>query len=151
MADIDGNVGPVEEYVEWHAEDMIEVTFAYQDDFLKIKETLTRIGIASKVNNTLYQSCHILHRKDKYYICHFKELFALDGKTHSITKKDIRRRNTIIHLLQEWELLTVVNMDQIEDRAPLYQIKILRYDEVKNGDWKLEQKYNLGKFKAKKD
>lgn len=137
----------LDEIVDWTPESMVKVEIKEPDDFLKIKETLTRIGIASRNNNTLYQSCHILFRKDCYYICHFKELFALDGKQHSFTRKDMQRRNTIIQLLEDWELLTIVNPDQVAETAPLYQIKILRYEEAKN--WNLECKYNLGKYKKR--
>lgn len=136
-----------DELIVWTPDIMVQVILRESDDFLKIKETLTRIGIASRTNNTLYQSCHILFRKDKYYICHFKELFALDGKPHSFTRKDFQRRNAIIHLLEEWELLTMNQPEQVEEAAPIHQIKILRYDESKK--WNLVCKYNLGKYKRK--
>lgn len=141
------NVELEKEFVDWNPNMLIEVTLIHPQDFLKVKETLTRIGIVSKVNQTLYQSCHILHRKERYYICHFKELFALDGKSHNISIKDLQRRNTIIQLLKEWELLNIVDETQISDQCPIHQIKILRYNEIKSGEWKLEAKYNLGKYK----
>lgn len=127
-------------------ESLIEVKIAEEEDFLKIKETLTRIGIASRKNNTLYQSCHILHKKNKYYIVHFKELFMLDGKKSDFTLEDKGRRNTIINLLQEWELLKVVDDSKIKDpRANMNQIKIVAYKDKPN--WELEAKYNIGRKK----
>jgi hypothetical protein len=124
-----------------------EIKLPSPDNFLKIKETLTRIGIASKKDRTLYQSCHILHKQGRYAILHFKELFILDGKENNFSDEDRARRNTIINLLEEWGLLEVVNSSQIEDPvAPLNQIKILSHKE-KDG-WKLEQKYNIGKKKT---
>jgi hypothetical protein len=125
---------------------LVEIKFNEEEDFLKIKETLTRIGIASKKTNTLYQSCHILHKKGKYYLLHFKELFALDGKTTDITEDDIARRNTIAALLGEWGLCEIVTPDKIiEPRASMSQIKILPYKEKES--WNLESKYSIGKSK----
>ena len=127
-------------------ENLIEVTLAEKDDFLKVRETLTRIGVAAKKENVLYQSCHILHKQGKYYIVHFKELFALDGKPSSIVENDIARRNAIINLLEEWGLIKVVNPDFIKDpRAPLSQIKIIAYKD--KNEWQLVAKYNIGKKK----
>ena len=125
-------------------EDMVEVTLNKSDDFLKVKETLTRIGLASKKDNTLYQSCHILHKQGKYYIVHFKELFALDGKPSDITENDIARRNTIANLLEEWDLIDIVKSEQTEDPiVSLSQIKIIPFKE--KNDWNLVTKYNIGK------
>jgi hypothetical protein len=124
-------------------ESLIEVKLREPDDFLKVKETLTRIGIASKKEKTLYQSCHILHKQGKYYICHFKELFKLDGRPTDFTEEDKARRNTIIDLLDEWELVEVVNEDSIlEPFVHLSKIKVLPYKEKK--DWKLCSKYSVG-------
>ena len=123
---------------------MIEVTIAKEDDFLKIRETLTRIGVSSQKNKTIYQSCHILHKKGKYYITHFKELFALDGKPSNFGDEDKGRRNTISNLLAEWGLVALVDNEKSKDPvAPLSQIKILPYKEKR--EWNLEPKYNLGK------
>ena len=125
-------------------ESLIEVTLKEPDDFLKVKETLTRIGVASKKSNTLFQSCHILHKQGKYYIVHFKELFMLDGKTNDFSEEDKARRNTIVSLLTEWGLVKPVNTDQIvEPVAPLSQIKILPHKE--KDDWELVAKYSIGK------
>jgi hypothetical protein len=125
-------------------EDMIEVVLKNEDDFLKIRETLTRIGVASKRNKTIYQSCHILHKQGKYYIVHFKELFALDGKPSNFGEEDIARRNTITNLLAEWGLVNLVDENRSADPvAPLSQIKILPYKE--KDQWELVTKYNLGK------
>jgi hypothetical protein len=125
-------------------EALVEVTLKEPDDFLKIKETLTRIGIASRKDKILYQSCHILHKQKRYYIVHFKELFALDGKPTDFSDTDEGRRNTIINLLAEWGLLTIVNPDATKDPiTPLNQIKILSYKE--KNDWNLVTKYNIGK------
>ena len=127
-------------------ENLIEVTLAEKDDFLKIRETLTRIGVAAKKENVLYQSCHILHKQGKYYIVHFKELFALDGKPSSIVENDVARRNTIINLLSEWGLIKIVSPERIEElRAPLSQIKIIAHKD--KTDWELVAKYNIGKKK----
>lgn len=114
----------------------------FKDAFLKIRETLTRIGIASKKNKTLYQSCHILHKRGRYAICHFKELFGLDGKPHNFSDEDKQRRNKIVSLLDEWGLLKVIDKDQIEDQAPLNHIKILHWEE--KSDWTLIAKYDIG-------
>ena len=125
-------------------EDMVEVTLRERDDFLKVKETLTRIGLASTRDNTLYQSCHILHKKGKYYIAHFKELFALDGKPSDITENDIARRNTIANLLEEWELIDIVLKEQTQEpTVSLSQVKIIPYKE--KYQWNLVSKYNIGK------
>lgn len=124
----------------------VEVHLDEAEDFLKVKETLTRIGVASRKDNTLYQSCHILHKQNKYYIVHFKELFLLDGKTSNFTEDDKGRRNTIVTLLKEWGLIKVVNENLIEDpRSPMGQIKIIAFSEKTN--WTLETKYNIGRKK----
>jgi hypothetical protein len=122
----------------------IEVTLNEQDDFLKVRETLTRIGVSSRKEKVLYQSCHILHKQGRYYIVHFKELFALDGKPSNLSENDIQRRNAIARLLEEWELVTIVNQEVIGDNvAPLHQIKIIAFKE--KDDWQLITKYNIGK------
>jgi hypothetical protein len=122
----------------------VEVTLEHEDDFLKVRETLTRIGVSSRKEKVLYQSCHILHKQGKYYIVHFKELFALDGKLSTITENDIQRRNAIANLLEEWELLKIVNYDILKDNmAPIHQIKIISFKE--KDDWELVAKYNIGK------
>jgi hypothetical protein len=122
----------------------VEVKLKEQDDFLKVRETLTRIGVSSRKENILYQSCHILHKKGQYYIVHFKELFALDGKPSSIVDNDIERRNAIAKLLEEWGLVTIVNPDIMVDKiAPLHQIKIIPYRD--KDQWQLVSKYNIGK------
>jgi hypothetical protein len=131
--------------IEWKPEMMVEVILKEPDDFLKVRETLTRIGVASRKEKKLYQSCHILHKKGKYYIVHFKELFALDGKRANITQNDLQRRNRIVQLLIDWGLITIVSADAIEDIAPLNQIKVLAYKD--KGEWTLESKYNIGKKK----
>ena len=131
--------------VNWSADQMIEVTLNEPDDFLKVRETLTRIGVASRKEKKIYQSCHILHKQGRYYIVHFKELFALDGKRANLTQNDVQRRNRIIQLLCVWGLVTVINIEKITDIAPLNQIKVLAYKE--KGDWVLETKYNIGKKK----
>jgi hypothetical protein len=125
--------------------DLVEVTLNQQDDFLKVRETLTRIGVASKKDQTLFQSCHILHKRGQYYIVHFKELFALDGKPTDITENDLSRRNAIVKLLEDWGLVTVVRKHQIENPPPIFlsQIKILSHKE--KDDWQLVPKYNIGK------
>lgn len=123
----------------------VEVTLNNQDDFLKIRETLTRIGVASRKEQTLYQSCHILHKQGRYFIVHFKELFALDGKKADLSENDLQRRNTIASLLEDWGLVTVVNPDACDDTAPLSQIKVLSFQE--KNDWNLVTKYNIGKKK----
>ena len=125
-------------------ENLIEVTLPNEEDFLKIKETLTRIGVASKKDRKLYQSCHILHKQGKYYIVHFKELFSLDGKPTDITENDIARRNTVTNLLSDWELLKIVKEDSTkEPTVSLSQVKILSHKE--KNDWELVPKYNIGK------
>ena len=122
---------------------LIEVRLQERDDFLKVKETLTRIGVSAKKENKLYQSCHILHKQGRYSIVHFKELFALDGKHANLTVNDVQRRNRIVRLLADWGLITVMKPDSVIDIAPLNQIKVLSYKD--KGDWILEQKYNIGK------
>jgi hypothetical protein len=122
---------------------MVEVVLAEPDDFLKVRETLTRIGVASRKEKKLYQSCHILHKQGKYYIVHFKELFALDGKRANLSINDVQRRNRIIQLLSDWGLIEVIKPDTISDIAPLNQIKVIAYKE--KGEWVLETKYNIGK------
>ena len=129
--------------VEWSPTQMVEVTLNQPDYFLKVRETLTRIGVASRKDKTIYQSCHILHKQGRYYIVHFKELFALDGKRANIFLNDIQRRNRITKLLQDWGLVGVVDEAQIEDAAPLSQIKVLSYKD--KHEWTLESKYNIGK------
>ena len=131
--------------VNWSADQMIEVSLNEPDDFLKVRETLTRIGVASRKEKKIYQSCHILHKQGRYYIVHFKELFALDGKRANLTRNDVQRRNRIIQLLCDWGLVTVINLEKVTDIAPLNQIKVLAYKE--KGDWVLETKYNIGKKK----
>ena len=133
----------VEPKVNWEQDQMVEVVLNEPDDFLKVRETLTRIGVASRKEKKLYQSCHILHKQGRYYIVHFKELFALDGKHANLTVNDVQRRNRIIRLLADWGLITVIKADSITDIAPLNQIKVLSYKD--KGDWVLEQKYNIGK------
>lgn len=135
----------IEPEVKWSADQMVEVTLNEPDDFLKVRETLTRIGVASRKEKKLYQSCHILHKQGRYYIVHFKELFALDGKKANLTQNDVQRRNRIIQLLFDWGLVTVNKADSITDLAPLNQIKVISYKE--KGDWTLETKYNIGKKK----
>ena len=133
----------VEPQVNWSQDKMIEVKLNEPDDFLKVRETLTRIGVASRKEKKLYQSCHILHKQGKYYIVHFKELFALDGKFANLTVNDVQRRNRITRLLTDWGLISLVNEESIQDIAPLNQIKVLPYKE--KHEWSLEQKYNIGK------
>ena len=133
----------VEPQVNWSQDKMIEVKLNEPDDFLKVRETLTRIGVASRKEKKLYQSCHILHKQGKYYIVHFKELFALDGKYANLTVNDVQRRNRITRLLADWGLISVVKEDTIQDIAPLNQIKVLPYKD--KHEWSLEQKYNIGK------
>ena len=129
----------------WSPDQMIEVTLKEPDDFLKVRETLTRIGVASRKEKKIYQSCHILHKQGKYYIVHFKELFALDGKNTNITLNDIQRRNRITQLLSDWGLVTIMNQDGVGELAPLNQIKVISFKE--KGEWTLESKYNIGKKK----
>jgi len=127
-------------------EDLLEIRLKKEDDFLKVKETLTRIGVASRKDKTLYQSCHILHKRGKYYIVHFKELFALDGKSTDFEDNDMGRRNTIANLLAEWGLVEIVNKNKAEQPvAPLSQIKIISHKE--KNEWQLVTKYNIGKKK----
>ena len=132
-----------EEIISWSQSDMLEVTIKQPDDFLKIRETLTRIGVASRKDKTLYQSCHILHKQGKYYITHFKELFALDGKKSTLVENDIQRRNTIALLLQDWNLIEITDVAKVENKAPLSQIKVLPFKE--KNEWNLTAKYNIGK------
>ena len=133
------------EEVQWTAESMVEVGLKEPDDFLKVRETLTRIGVASRKEKKLYQSCHKLHKQGRYYIVHFKELFALDGKKANLSTNDVQRRNRIVQLLGDWGLISIPTTEVITDVAPLSQIKVLAYKE--KGDWTLESKYNIGKKK----
>tara|TARA_B100000902_G_scaffold184036_1_gene176630 strand:+ start:759 stop:1181 length:423 start_codon:yes stop_codon:yes gene_type:complete len=135
----------ISEEVTWTAESMVEVGLKEPDDFLKVRETLTRIGVASRKEKKLYQSCHILHKQGRYYIVHFKELFALDGKKANLSTNDVQRRNRIVQLLSDWGLVSIASKEVIADVAPLSQIKVLAYKE--KGDWTLESKYNIGKKK----
>ena len=130
--------------VLWKPDQMLEVNLNEPDDFLKVRETLSRIGVASRKNKTLFQSCHILHKQGKYYIVHFKELFALDGKDTNISENDIARRNTIANLLSDWGLINVMGKSTVE-AAPLSQIKVISFKE--KNEWSLETKYNIGKKK----
>mgnify|MGYP003148582931 FL=1 len=136
----------IEPEYDWSPSKMIEVTLAEPDDFLKVRETLTRIGVASRKEQKLYQSCHILHKQGKYFIVHFKELFALDGKKANLSINDFQRRNRIVQLLADWGLVHVISSNLIDDIAPLNQIKVISYKE--KGNWKLETKYNIGKKKT---
>ena len=136
----------VETEIQWKQTDMVEVVLNEPDDFLKVRETLTRIGVASRKEKKIYQSCHILHKQGKYYIVHFKELFALDGKNTNLSLNDVQRRNRIVQLLSDWGLITVVDGEKIADLAPLNQIKVLSFKE--KNDWTLESKYNIGRKKA---
>ena len=131
------------EEINWTQEMMLEVGLKEPDDFLKVRETLSRIGVASRKEKKLYQSCHILHKQGRYFIVHFKELFALDGKNTNLTTNDISRRNTIANLLKDWGLINVIG--ELGEMAPLSQIKVLSYSE--KGEWTLETKYNIGKKK----
>lgn len=131
--------------VNWSPDMMVEITLSEPDDFLKVRETLTRIGVASRKEKKLYQSVHILHKQGKYFLVSFKELFALDGKHANLTVNDIQRRNRIIKLLSDWGLVTVVNPDMVSDIAPLNQIKVLPYKE--KDEWILEAKYSIGSKK----
>ena len=128
--------------VEWTPSSMLEVTLNEPDDFLKIRETLTRIGVASRKDNKLYQSCHILHKQGRYFIVHFKELFLLDGKKSNLEENDVGRRNTIATLMSDWGLLTVENKDKLQPVAPLRQIKIISFKD--KDQWELCPKYNIG-------
>jgi len=132
--------------IKWQQSDMVEVGLGQPDDFLKVRETLTRIGVASRKEHKLYQSCHILHKQGKYYIVHFKELFALDGKKTNLSLNDVQRRNRIIQLLSDWGLIEVVTPDKIADVAPLNQIKVLSFKD--KDEWTLESKYNIGRKKT---
>ena len=132
-------------HYDWSPESMLEVTLPQPDNLLKVRETLTRIGISSRTENKLFQSCHILHKQGKYFIVHFKELFALDGKESNIANNDIERRNTIAVLLQDWELLKIVKPEQAEPKASLSQIKVLSHKD--KSSWELVPKYNIGKKK----
>ena len=129
--------------VKWSTDQMVEITLNEPDDFLKVRETLSRIGVASRKERKLYQSCHILHKQGRYFIVHFKELFALDGKRANITENDIARRNTITNLLKDWGLVTVIG--EMGEQAPLSQVKVLSFKE--KNEWELETKYNIGKKK----
>lgn len=137
-----------EEFVQWDETQMVEVVLGEPDDFLKVRETLTRIGVASRKEKKIYQSCHILHKRGKYYIVHFKELFALDGKQTNLSINDIQRRNRIVQLLADWGLVTISDLskEKILDVAPLNQIKVLSFKD--KSEWILESKYNIGKKKT---
>ena len=130
--------------IQWKQSDMVEVALKEPDDFLKVRETLTRIGVASRKEKKIYQSCHILHKQGKYFIVHFKELFALDGKNTNLSQNDIQRRNRIVQLLVDWGLVSITSLsaEKISDLAPLNQIKVLSFKE--KNDWTLESKYNIG-------
>ena len=134
-----------ESEIKWSSDQMVEISLNEPDDFLKVRETLTRIGVASRKEKKIYQSCHILHKQGRYFLVHFKELFALDGKHANLTSNDVQRRNRIAQLLSDWGLVEVLNTDQIKDIAPLNQIKVLAYRD--KGDWILETKYNISKKK----
>mgnify|MGYP000562345741 FL=1 len=133
--------------VKWSPEQMVEVVLREPDDFLKVRETLTRIGVASRKEKKIYQSCHILHKQGRYYLVHFKELFALDGKHANLTMNDVQRRNRIAQLLADWGLVEIVDAEKIQEIAPLNQIKVLAYKDKQ--DWILETKYNIGSKKKK--
>ena len=132
----------VEPQISWSPDQMIEITLNEPDDFLKVRETLTRIGVASRKEKKLYQSCHILHKQGRYFITHFKELFLLDGKPSNLMENDLERRNTVATLLSDWGLITIVNNDQANNKAPLRQIKIISYKD--KDKWQLCPKYNIG-------
>ena len=136
-----------ESEVSWAPDQMVEIVLGEPDDFLKVRETLTRIGVASRKEKKIYQSCHILHKQGKYYLVHFKELFALDGKHANLTQNDVQRRNRIAQLLTDWGLVSIVNVDKVKDIAPLNQIKVLSYKE--KNDCILETKYNIGSKEKK--
>ena len=136
----------VETEIQWKQSDMIEVMLSEPDDFLKVRETLTRIGVASRKEKKIYQSCHILHKQGKYYIVHFKELFALDGKKTNLSTNDVQRRNRIVQLLSDWGLIKISDSNKGLDLAPLNQIKVLAFKE--KGAWTLESKYNIGRKKT---
>ena len=131
--------------VQWTRDSMVEVKLSQPDDFLKVRETLSRIGVASRKEKKLYQSCHILHKQGRYFIVHFKELFALDGKKANLSLNDVKRRNRIVQLLGDWGLVSINSKESIADVAPLSQIKVLAYKE--KHEWTLESKYNIGKKK----
>ena len=131
------------EETQWSPESMLEVSLKEPDDFLKVRETLTRIGVASRKDKKLFQSCHILHKQGRYFIVHFKELFALDGKHSNLSDNDIERRNTIAQLLSDWGLISIINPDNAKNKAPLSQIKVISFKD--KGNWSLETKYNIGK------
>ena len=137
----------VETEIQWKQTDMVEVVLNEPDDFLKVRETLTRIGVASRKEKKIYQSCHILHKQGKYYIVHFKELFALDGKNTNFSLNDVQRRNRIVQLLVDWGLVSIntISQEKISDLAPLNQIKVLSFKE--KNEWTLESKYNIGRKK----
>ena len=137
--------------ITWKQTDMVEVTLGEPDDFLKVRETLTRIGVASRKERKIYQSCHILHKQGKYFIVHFKELFALDGKNTNLSINDLQRRNRIVQLLLDWGLVSIVeeSKEKMADLAPLNQIKVLSFKE--KNDWTLESKYNIGRKKPESD
>ena len=135
--------------VSWTPDQMVEIVLNEPDDFLKVRETLTRIGVASRKEKKLYQSCHILHKQGRYFIVHFKELFALDGKYANITQNDLQRRNRIIHLLADWGLIVVKDSESVSDIAPLNQIKVISFKD--KSEWTLEAKYNIGKKKNTPD
>ena len=137
----------VEPTVQWSQDQMVEVLLNEPDDFLKVRETLTRIGVASRKEKKLYQSCHILHKQGRYFIVHFKELFALDGKHANLTVNDVQRRNRIAKLLADWGLISIVDLEKIQDIAPLNQIKVLAYKDKQ--EWTLETKYNIGSKKKR--
>ena len=132
--------------VTWSQDQMVEVTLNEPDDFLKVRETLTRIGVASRKEKKIYQSCHILHKQGRYFLVHFKELFALDGKHANLTSNDVQRRNRIAQLLSDWGLISLVDDSKVTDLAPLNQIKVISFKE--KGEWTLESKYNIGKKKV---
>ena len=133
--------------VKWSQDQMVEVVLGEPDDFLKVRETLTRIGVASRKEKKIYQSCHILHKQGRYFLVHFKELFALDGKHANLTLNDVQRRNRIAQLLADWGLVSIVDADKIQDIAPLNQIKVLAFRDKQ--EWILETKYNIGSKKKK--
>jgi hypothetical protein len=136
-------------HIDYPGYNPLEVTMAQPDDFLKVRETLTRIGVASRKDKVLYQSCHILHKQGRYFIVHFKELFALDGKTADLTENDLQRRNTIAKLLIDWGLVKIIDPDKFTDLAPLSQIKVIAFKD--KNEWSLQTKYNIGKKKQPTD
>ena len=136
-------------HIDYPGYNPLEVTMAQPDDFLKVRETLTRIGVASRKDKVLYQSCHILHKQGRYFIVHFKELFALDGKTADLTENDLQRRNTIAKLLVDWGLVKIIDPDKFTDLAPLSQIKVIAFKD--KSEWSLQTKYNIGKKKQPTD